>query len=93
MDGGSGIVVTILQALPDGSAAVGLVTLLFVMLATGMIATRRELNDKNKQIDKLYEANGILLDANRDAIENDKTIIQLLEGMQRQASGDEGDPS
>lgn len=78
MDG----VVAILASLPNGTDVAGLVILLGVMLATGMIATRRELNDKNKQIEVLTEANKEDRETIREALSGQRTIIQLLEGMQ-----------
>lgn len=88
MAGESDLIITILKSLPDGSASVGLVTLLFILLATERLVTgpahRRELADKDKQIDILTEADK----ENRKTIlkskENDKSVVQMLEGIQDQ---------
>ena len=88
MGGESDLIITILKSLPDGSASVGLVTFLFILLATERLVTgpahRRELADKDKQIAILTEADK----ENRETIlkskENDKTVIQMLEGIQSQ---------
>lgn len=80
-------VIAILAAMPDGSYAAGLVVIIGIMLATGALATRRELQDKNKQIEVLTATNKEQWETVKQAVRGQETIIQMLEGFQKQRRG------
>lgn len=73
------------SAFLNGAGAVTLVVLLFVLLSTGRLATKREVDALNKRIDHLESTNKDLVDQNRDLIEIARVGQDVMSALRRGA--------